>query len=528
MRASIQPELSKSLISVGFHDSGDLLAVDDAGSFHHWKRQEHFSHEVILNDTCQHVREAYISRTGHRIAMTHDAERTSSFKVTVTDDQADIRVELIDSVQHRRSDRPHYVPGTENLVVSGFGGFDELNYDMKTPTPQKVSLYQGQLGVRQFASDNGTMMATLVPSGVMLKWRGETHWIEHTAGCRMIALTCDGSRLLGVRPDNTLDVWPLTERVPECGAVGGGIDVVEVDDGIFAIVSGYWKDGKKRGSLTIVDASTRQVSGKQIVCDAFRPLLIAASPGRGTFATHSKIGDGETARGIIQIWNTASRQLQSVYPAPDDTLAIRYVSPTELAVVGAEQLTLIAYARGVVESTRIPQSTAGAITPDGEFVIVANAEDSCVELRAFPRGTLIRRLLDLESPANSITVSTVGDRFAVTCNDRYEDRGSQYYDRGPASLTLSAYRGQPNTVACIGSHLPFKSVAFSADGRTLVTAGEDGLIRLWDPIDGSLRLSFETNQKNPCRAVTFQGDGRVLVTVNALGQVNFWGAAFPE
>ncbi|WP_322741158.1 NB-ARC domain-containing protein [Streptomyces hygroscopicus] len=74
-----------------------------------------------------------------------------------------------------------------------------------------------------------------------------------------------------------------------------------------------------------------------------------------------------------------------------------------------------------------------------------------------------------------------------------------------------------------GSSDEVRTAAFSPDGALLATGGDDGQVRLWNPVTGS---ALRTLISEPSvRAVGFSPDGTVLATAGGQGRVTLWSPA---
>jgi len=80
----------------------------------------------------------------------------------------------------------------------------------------------------------------------------------------------------------------------------------------------------------------------------------------------------------------------------------------------------------------------------------------------------------------------------------------------------------PLELGVLGIHPgPVRAVAYSPDGSTLATAGDDNTIRLWNPTTGQQAHQL-TGHQGGVRAVAYSPDGSTLATAGNDGTIRLW------
>lgn len=65
------------------------------------------------------------------------------------------------------------------------------------------------------------------------------------------------------------------------------------------------------------------------------------------------------------------------------------------------------------------------------------------------------------------------------------------------------------------------SVAFDRDGKTVASASFDGMVKLWD-VESSRQLPVLTEHKGPVNSVNFSPDGKILTSASSDEEVRLW------
>jgi RNA polymerase sigma factor (sigma-70 family) len=151
---------------------------------------------------------------------------------------------------------------------------------------------------------------------------------------------------------------------------------------------------------------------------------------------------------------------------------------------------------------------ACAWSPDGKILA---AGDNTIRLFDAATGKPIRQLRDHLHPIHSLSYSPDGRTQASG-----SQAGIDLWDPATGKF-LRRFSPKP------GQYMPIWSLAFTPDGKGLISAGEAGQIHLWDPATGREIRQFKGNEIR-VRCAALSPDGRTLASA-ADKEIRLWETA---
>ncbi|MEU1204875.1 TIR domain-containing protein [Nocardia sp. NPDC005825] len=364
----------------------------------------------------------------------------------------------------------------------------------------------------------GKRLVATTDSGLQL-WDTESGAaVAHTPdqeakSASVVAVAPGGGLIASGGYDKLVHFWDATTLQPAGAALNGHDDSVGAiafsGDG-RSVVSGSWD-----GTIRLWDVASRQPVGT--------PLTGHHSSVKGVgFTTdgHRVLSAGDET---IRMWNAdTAATIGTVIAADDSSLNSVHYSPdgTRLVSAGARNDPHSSLP-GVI---RVWEAATGAlvssITTDG--TLPANAIFS-------PDGA---RIIALE-----MGYKTPTDRIAVTIDDLIPVYSIATFDAktgapvttweidAQKAVGTSVLSPDGTRLATVGGALPkdFLANGFRAYDLTSPTLGVDFSVMLWDPSTGH-RAGTPLDEHSIVSAVAFSPDGRRIVTNGGFGQVKIWDA----
>jgi WD40 repeat protein/tRNA A-37 threonylcarbamoyl transferase component Bud32 len=289
---------------------------------------------------------------------------------------------------------------------------------------------------------------------------------QHKAWVHSVALSPDGKTLVSVDAQDFSVVWDVGLRQPVCTLSGGksyGAGALFSPDGKLLVTSSYG------GKVMLWDAETLDPLGT--LTNAFGTASLAFSPDGKILATASGFLLDGAKTNTLFFWDVATRQRINRFP------------------------------EAAFEATEV------AFSHDGQRLAVAHFDGS-INLWDWTSG---KRMSDFPRLSNEVAALEFSPDDSLLAAGAIEDEHVMVYqiDHPQVCHVLEGHNGG------------VRGLAFAPDGRTLVTAGNDGLIRLWSLTIFQSVLTLKEHT-GAVTGIAFSRTGDVMASCDAEGDVRLW------
>jgi WD40 repeat protein len=403
---------------------------------------------------------------------------------------------------------------------------------------------------RTIATSSSTIGATSFPLSLVDVGSGAATTIEARDNANALSFNADGSLLAVGEVSGGLELFdvPARRMLWRAGGPAGLVTSVTFGPG------GRIVSGTDHGSVVVWDATTgRQIGAPLSGLDGGIRRVAFTNDGTGVVAVgregigswslgRQTLGERVRARRDVDIESVAARggvlatAGQSLWlwdphtKRPRRLLASGYTptalnSPTFLAVAvsndGARLATIdpgvslwdVARGRRVATVDIGDAPTALAFSPDSKTFATAGLVQARVKLFDVATRHLIRtspRAADENTIVLAIAFSPDG-RTLVTGSDDV-----RFFDVSHGTRLSSVAGGQTGYVA---------DIAFSPDGNLVVTAGHDGDLALWDARTRQPTGTSIAAGTGPLGHVAFSPDGSTIAALSQSGVLTLWDVA---
>ena len=333
---------------------------------------------------------------------------------------------------------------------------------------------------------------------------------EKHDGINSVAFSPDGSLLASASDDGVIRMWNIRtlEQIGEIETKSGGVTSIA-----------FRPDGKILASLNGRSATTARHRGGDMAIrlwevESRKPIAVmeshSASVESVAISPDYRLFAAGRQDGAVELWDFGTRERIDVLQGHDATVQCVAFSPDgRLLASGAKEHARVWNLQSRKEIAAFKHSAiveSVAFSPDGKTL--ACVDENCIRLWDIRRETQVSMLG--EAPLSE--------------EDLIGETGPFYF----LTRLINWLLGVPPTELPVHYTSTIQSIAFSPDGKSLVSGGLDNTVRLWDVGGRREIISHEPYQNEADYAnfesVAFSSTGKMFASAGWHKEIHLWSA----
>jgi WD40 repeat protein len=340
----------------------------------------------------------------------------------------------------------------------------------------------------------------------------------HTAYLSSVAFSPDGRCIVTGSWDGTAKVWDTNmgkEILSFKGHTGGVRSVAFSPDGKRLLTGSFDNSAKVWDTETGQELNSFKRHSGLVTSVAFSPDGKHVLTGSGGYDPQIRPLPGE-----VTVWDAATGQeIRSFKGHTNSIFSVAFSPEGKRILTGSADKTAKVWDAEKGQDVLSLNGTSGPVTfsPDGKRILTGS-NDSPAKVWDAETGQAILSLKGHTQPVWCVAFSPDGKRI-VTGSGGYDNRGGPL----PGEVKVwDAEKGQ-EVFSLKGHTQAVPSVAFSPDGKQIVTGSRDLTAKVWDAEKGQEVRSLHVGG-NGVTSVAFSPDGKHLLTGSLEGTVSVWDA----
>jgi WD40 repeat protein len=407
------------------------------------------------------------------------------------------------------------------------GSRDRSAHLWNAATGQEVRRFQGHQGdIAAVAfSPDGKLLLTGSDDNTARVWEVQSgaevrRFSKHANAVSGVAFLPNGEKIVTASYDNTARLWDINSGEQE--QIFSGLSA-EINSAVFSPNGQTILTGS--GSFNFAEANVAHLWDLQTGAETQRLVghkekihTVAFTPD-GQFALTGS-GTGYNKEISVRLWNPTTGEEIRRFEGHTGFIRLAVFSPDGrfLATSSGDNTARIWDVESGKELKKITGYMIGnglAFSPDSRLLAFNQAR--IVQIYDLTTGNLVRSFDGHNNFVSSIAFSPDG-RFLLTGS---QDKTARLWDveTGASLRQFTGHKG-----GGISEEWGNIYLAFSPDGKFILTGSEDKTARLWDAKTGAVVQQF-TGHTQAITSVAFSPDGRFIVTASEDSTTRLWNAA---